>query len=80
MKRKIILVENVYRNLSTYNSRAFTDTKKAEAYFTKLVKAMGVTDQEEIESTLDDGFYDDPTQNISVIIKEIPFDDGDTFD
>lgn len=85
MNREVILVEvvNCLRNdLSTTDSRTFTNTKKAEDYFTKIVKDdFKITNEEIIESALDDGFLDKEVWEYgelvskSIIIKEITLED-----
>ncbi len=85
MNKEIILVEvaNCLRgDLSVTDSKAFTNTKKAEEYFTKKVKEyFKISDEEVINAALDDGFldkevweYGDLVQK-SVIIKEITIEE-----
>jgi len=75
MNREIILVEVIEaENLNTSEEKAFNNTEKAEAYFTKILKEkFDVTDEEEIEEALDNGYYD--SKNLSVSIKEITFEE-----
>ena len=85
MTREVILVEiiNCLRgDLSVTNSRGFTNTQKAEEYFTKLVKDyLNITDKEIIEDALDDGYIDREVWEYgeivqkSVIIKEVTIED-----
>lgn len=87
MIREIILVEIVCSSTAlTKKSKGFTDTEKAENYFTELVKEVFPTiEQDDIDNALDDGYFDfvmsypDGSQEQqSVTIKEISFeDDGD---
>lgn len=60
MVREIILVELIIGyDISTDKSKAFADVKKAEDYFTELLKEwFPDIEQDEIDNALDDGFYD----------------------
>jgi hypothetical protein len=77
MTREIVLVEVVIKdNMSTEKSKAFFKTEKAEAYFKQILKDdVHLVDDDDIEAALDDGYYDDDSEGISVIIKEISFED-----
>ena len=83
MIRPILLVEIVNKSdMSTDKSKGFTDTDKAENYFTDLVKEWFPNiEQDEIDNALDDGFYDfilttkGKKEMKSVIIKEISFEE-----
>ena len=60
MKREVILVEVINgSDLSTEKSMVFTDTDRAEDYFTELVREwFPAMEQDEIDNALDDGFLD----------------------
>ena len=80
MIREIILVEVVNQDdMSTDKSKAFTKTEKAEEYFKKILREdIHLINEDDIEDSLDNGFYDDPDDGgcgTSVIIKEISFED-----
>lgn len=81
MNREVILVELVNKSdMSTDKSKTFTNTEKAEKYFTELVKEfIPNAEDDEIDAALDDGFYDYDEgygfEEKSVIIKEITFEE-----
>lgn len=85
MIREVILVEVVTKSdMSTDKSKTFTNTEKAEQYFADCVhEIMPNIEQDEIDNSLDDGFWDckisypSPLREDekSVIIKEISFED-----
>ena len=85
MIKEIILVEVITKSdMSTEKSKAFTDTDKAESYFADCVHdIMPNIEQDEIDNSLDDGFWDckfsyptGKTDEKSVVIKEISFEEG----
>lgn len=84
MVKEIILVEVVTKNnMTTEKSKAFTNTEKAEKYFADCVHGiMPNIEQDEIDNSLDDGFWDciyshpsGEKDGKSVIIKEILIED-----
>jgi hypothetical protein len=82
MVREVILVEVVTKSdMSTDKSKTFTDTEKAEQYFADCVhEIMPNIEQDEIDDSLDDGFWDCKYSGVendekSVIIKEISFEE-----
>ena len=91
MIREIILVEVVNKaDMSTEESKAFTNAEKAENYFKKLLEesfgeyfkklleeSFGELDEEDLEMAIDNGYYDsdDIVDGQSVIIKEISFEE-----
>ena len=82
MVKEIILVEVVTKSdMTTDKSKAFTDTEKAEKYFTDCIhEIMPNIEQDEIDNSLDDGFWDCEYSGVvndekSVIIKEISFEE-----
>jgi len=83
MAKEIILVEVVCKDdISTSNSKAFTNVKKAEDYFKSLIGKFHITDDgEQIEEFLDDGYCDfndtffGHGEEHSIIIKEISFEE-----
>lgn len=85
MIKEVILVEVVTKSdMSTDKSKTFTDTDKAEKYFTDCIhEIMSNIEQDEIDNALDDGFWDckisypSPLREDekSVIIKEISFEE-----
>jgi hypothetical protein len=85
MVREVILVEVVTKSdMSTEKSKVFTNTDKAEQYFTDCVhEIMPNIEQDEIDNSLDDGFWDCKISypaslgkdEKSVIIKEISFEE-----
>ena len=87
MTKEIILVEVLNGgDLSTEKSKAFTRTYDAESYFIELLKEFGITDEDTIDSALDNGYYDVevpfPTPSSlatcekSVSIKEITLEEN----
>ena len=77
MTREVILVEVVTQSdMSTDKSKTFTNTEKAESYFTDIMKTdFDITDEEMIGIALDCGFFDDDINGKSIIIKEISFEE-----
>jgi hypothetical protein len=84
MVKEIILVEVVTKSdMTTDKSKAFTDTEKAEKYFADCIhEIMPNIEQDEIDNSLDDGFWDCDISYLSgekdrksVIIKEILIED-----
>ena len=84
MIREITLVEVVTKSdMSTEKSKAFIETEKAEDYFAECVhEIMSNIEQDEIDNSLDDGFWDciisypnGMKDEKSVIIKSIPFEE-----
>ena len=84
MVKEIILVEVITKSdMSTDKSKAFTDTEKAEKYFADCIhEIMPNIEQDEIDNSLDDGFWDciishpsGEKDGKSVIIKEISFEE-----
>jgi hypothetical protein len=86
MIREVILVEVVTKSdMSTDKSKTFTNTEKAEKYFADCVREiMPNIEQDEIDNSLDDGFWDCKISypffplredEKSVIIKEISFEE-----
>lgn len=54
--------------LYTGQSKAFESYDEAKDYFISLLKRFGVTDKEEVEECIGDGFYQDTT-HFAVEIK-----------
>ena len=77
MTREVILVEVVTQSdMSTDKSKTFTNTEKAESYFTDIMKTdFDIADEEMIGIALDCGFFDDDINGKSIIIKEISFEE-----
>ena len=77
MTREVILVEVVTQSdMSTDKSKTFTNTEKAESYFTDIMKNdFDIADEEMIGIALDCGFFDDDINGKSIIIKEISFEE-----
>jgi len=83
MKREVILVELINgSDLSTDKSKTFTNTEKAEKYFSDLVREwIPNVEEDELDVALDDGFYDlilttkGKKEKKSVVIKAITFEE-----
>lgn len=79
MNRGVILVEVINSSdLSTEKCKTFSRVSKAEKYFRKLVRGFGITNEEDIDGCLDDGFcdtIDSDGNDVCVMIKEITFED-----
>ena len=79
MNREVILVEVINSSdLSTEKCKTFSNTDKAEKYFRELVRDFGITNEDDIDGCLDDGFcdtFDSNGDDVCVMIKEITFQD-----
>lgn len=79
MIREVILVEIIYgANLSTDKCKVFTSTEKADNYFKDLLKEFDITNEDDVEAYLDDGYCDftlDTDEKVSIMIKEISFEE-----
>ena len=77
MIREVILVEVVTQSdMSTDKSKTFTNTEKAESYFTDIMKTdFDIADEAMIRLSLACGFFDDDINGKSIIIKEISFEE-----
>lgn len=61
--------------LISKKTKTFTEAKKAEAYFAKILREdFNVTSEEDIEEYTNDGYFADDT-HFSVILCDVTFED-----